>query len=194
MELDLPSIAYMGTTVRGGAGSGIVLQTGPRTAFGKIAVRLGERQPETVFQRGLRSFSIMLVRVTALLAGGIFVANSLLGRPILQSALFSLALAVGLPPQLLPAIVTVSLASGARRLARQRVVVKRLISIEDLGNIEILFADKTGTLTEGKISYREAVDPAGAASEEVLRLALLCSAGESSDPAASGNALDAALL
>jgi Mg2+-importing ATPase len=193
-ELGLRSVAYMGTTVRGGSGTGIVLQTGSGTTFGKIALRLGERQPDTAFQRGLRSFSVLLVRVTAVLAGSIFVLNSLLGRPILESALFSLAIAVGLTPQLLPAIVTVSLASGARSLARRRVVVKRLISIEDLGNIEVLFTDKTGTLTEGKISYREAVDPAGAASEEVLELALLCSAGESSDPAASGNALDAALL
>jgi Mg2+-importing ATPase len=194
MELGLRSIAYMGTTVRGGSGSGVVLQTGPHTAFGKIAVRLGERQPETVFQRGLRSFSILLVRVTALLAGGIFVANSLLGRPLLESALFSLAIAVGLTPQLLPAIVTVSLASGARRLARQRVVVKRLVSIEDLGNIEILFTDKTGTLTEGRISFQEAMDPAGASSAEVLRLGLLCSTSDSSDAAASGNALDTALF
>ncbi len=194
MELGLRSVAYMGTTVRGGSGTGVVLQTGLRTAFGKIAVRLGDRQPETVFQRGLRSFSILLVRVTAVLAGGIFVANSLLGRPILQSALFSLAIAVGLTPQLLPAIVTVSLASGARNLARRRVVVKRLISIEDLGNIEILFTDKTGTLTEGRISYQEAIDPAGAPNDEVLRFGLLCSAGDSSDPGGSGNALDEALL
>jgi len=193
-ELGLRSIAYMGTTVRGGSASGIVLQTGSRTAFGKIALRLGERQPETVFQRGLRSFSILLVRVTALLAGGIFVANSLLGRPVLQSALFSLAIAVGLTPQLLPAIVTVSLASGARRLARQRVVVKRLVSIEDLGNIEILFTDKTGTLTEGRISYEAAIDPAGASSDEVLRLGLLCTSSASLDSGASGNALDEALL
>jgi Mg2+-importing ATPase len=194
VELGLRSVAYMGSTVRGGSGTGVVLQTGARTAFGKIAIRLGERQPETVFQRGLRSFSILLVRVTALLAGGIFVANSLLGRSILESALFSLAIAVGLTPQLLPAIVTVSLASGARRLARKRVVVKRLISIEDLGNIEILFTDKTGTLTEGRISYETAMDPAGAPSDEVLRLGLLCSMSDGSDLAASGNALDAALL
>lgn len=194
VELGLRSIAYMGTAVRGGSGAGIVLQTGSRTAFGKIALRLGERQPETVFQRGLRSFSVLLVRVTALLAGGIFIANSLLGRPILQSALFSLAIAVGLTPQLLPAIVTVSLASGARRLARRRVVVKRLVSIEDLGNIEILFTDKTGTLTEGRISFQEAVDPAGVSSDEVLRLGVLCAGGMSADSEASGNALDAALL
>jgi P-type Mg2+ transporter len=194
IELGLRSVAYMGTTVRGGSGRGIVLQTGSRTAFGKIAIRLGERQPETVFQRGLRSFSILLVRVTAVLAGGIFVANSLLGRPILESALFSLAIAVGLTPQLLPAIVTVSLASGARNLARKRVVVKRLISIEDLGNIEILFTDKTGTLTEGRISFQEAMDPAGAPSDEVLRIGLLCASGDGADPAASGNALDVALF
>ena len=125
-----------------------------------------------MFQRGLRSFSILLVRVTAILAGGIFLANWLLGRPILESALFSLAIAVGLTPQLLPAIVTISLASGARNLARKKVVVKRLISIEDLGNIEILFTDKTGTLTEGRISFQQAIDPAGKPDDEVLRLGL----------------------
>jgi len=194
VELGLKSIAYMGTTVRGGSGTGIVLQTGPRTAFGKIAIKLGERQPETVFQRGLRSFSVLLVRVTAILAGGIFVANWLLGRSLLESALFSLAIAVGLTPQLLPAIVTISLASGARNLARKQVVVKRLISIEDLGNIEILFTDKTGTLTEGRISFQEAIDPSGSPSEDVLRLGLLCAIGDGTDPAASGNALDNALL
>src|ERR1700693_1355318 len=193
-ELGLRSVAYMGTTVRGGSGTGIVLQTGSRTAFGKIAIRLGERQPDTVFQRGLRSFSILLVRVTAILAGGIFVANWLLGRSLLESALFSLAIAVGLTPQVLPAIVTVSLASGARNLARNRVVVKRLISIEDLGNTEILSTDKTGALTEGRISFQQAMDPAGAPADEVLRFGLLCAAGDQSDPTASGNALDAALL
>lgn len=131
-SLGLRCAAYMGTTVKGGAGIGVVVATGSATEFGKIALRLGDRQPDTAFQRGLRSFSLLLVRVTALLAGGIFVINSLIGRPILESALFSLAIAVGLTPQLLPAIVTVSLASGARSLARNRVVVKRLISIEDL--------------------------------------------------------------
>ncbi|HYM50849.1 MAG TPA: magnesium-translocating P-type ATPase [Candidatus Limnocylindrales bacterium] len=194
-ELGLRSVAYMGTTVRGGAGRGVVLQTGSRTVFGRIALRLGEHQPETAFQRGLRSFSMLLVWVTAVLAGGIFIANwLLLHRPILESALFALAIAVGLTPQLLPAIVTVSLASGARRLARKKVVVKRLISIEDLGNIEILFTDKTGTLTEGRISFQAAIDPEGKASEEVLHLGLLCATISRSDPAASGNPLDDALL
>ncbi|MGA7910518.1 MAG: magnesium-translocating P-type ATPase [Candidatus Dormiibacterota bacterium] len=193
-ELGLRCAAYMGTTVRGGAGSGVVVSSGPATVFGKIALRLGERQPETAFQRGLRSFSILLVWVTGFLAGGIFIANSLLGRPVLESALFSLAIAVGLTPQLLPAIVSVSLASGARNLARKRVVVKRLISIEDLGNIEVLFTDKTGTLTEGRITFQKAIDPGGEPDAEVLKLGLLCAAGANVDPAASGNTLDAALL
>jgi P-type Mg2+ transporter len=186
--------AYMGTTVRGGSGTGVVVATGFETEFGKIARRLGERQPVTAFQRGLRSFSILLVWVTAILAGGIFVANTLLGRPALQSALFSLAIAVGLTPQLLPAIVTVSLASGARNLARKRVVVKRLISIEDLGNVEILFTDKTGTLTEGRITFRESLAPDGSADEHVLELGLLCTATSQFDATASGNPLDQALL
>ena len=193
-ELGLRCAAYMGTTVRGGSGSAVVVGTGSATAFGKIALRLGERQPETAFQRGLRSFSGLLVWVTGFLAGGIFVANSLLGRPILESALFALAIAVGLTPQLLPAIVSVSLSSGARNLARKKVVVKRLISIEDLGNIEVLFTDKTGTLTEGRISFQEAVDPGGEADPEVLKLGLLCAVGANADPEASGNTLDAALL
>ncbi|HYM97513.1 MAG TPA: magnesium-translocating P-type ATPase [Candidatus Sulfotelmatobacter sp.] len=195
MELGLRSIAYMGTVVRGGSGRGVVVRTGSGTVFGQIALRLGEHQPETAFQRGLRAFSLLLVRVTVVLAGGIFLSNwVLLHRPLLESALFALAIAVGLTPQLLPAIVTVSLASGARNLARRKVVVKRLISIEDLGNIEVLFTDKTGTLTDGRISYKDALDPLGEHSEEVLQLGLMCASGGSADAAASGNALDEALL
>ena len=193
VPLGLRPIGYMGTTIRGGSGKGVVVQTGSRTEFGKIALRLGEHQPVTAFQRGLGAFSTLLVRVTAVLAGTIFVLNFVLGRSLLESALFALAIAVGLTPQLLPAIVTVSLASGARNLARKRVVVKRLISIEDLGNIEILFTDKTGTLTEGRITFREAMDPDGNASEDVRNLALLSSPIDGPDAAASGNALDDAL-
>ena len=195
VELSLRSIAYMGTVVRGGAGRGIVLQTGPTTVFGRIALKLGEHQPETAFQRGLRGFSLLLVYVTVVLAGGIFFSNwLLLHRPVLEAALFALAIAVGLTPQLLPAIVTVSLAAGARNLAKNKVVVKRLISIEDLGNIEILFTDKTGTLTEGRISFQQAIDPQGAPSDEVLRLGLLCATAAGADPTASGNPLDEAML
>ena len=184
--LDLPCCAFMGTIVRGGDGRGVVVRTGPRTAFGAIALRLGERQTQTSFQQGLQAFSRLLATVTALLATSIFVINAALGRSLLQSALFALAIAVGLTPQLLPAIVTVSLATGARRLARRQVVVKRLVCIEDLGNIQVLFTDKTGTLTDGHISFTESLDAHGRADGHVRALGLSCS-----DKA--GNELDRAL-
>ena len=173
--LDLPSCAFMGTLVRGGDGRGLVVRTGPQTAFGAIALRLGERQGQTAFQQGLQSFSRLLATVTAVLAGSIFAINVVLGRSVLQSALFALAIAVGLTPQLLPAIVTVSLATGARRLARRRVIVKRLVCIEDLGNIQVLFTDKTGTLTEGHIAFTRPLDSLGEHDDRVRDLGLACS-------------------
>jgi Mg2+-importing ATPase len=192
--LALAPCAFMGTIVRAGSGLGLVVQTGGRTAFGAIALRLGERQPQTAFQLGLRSFSILLVRVTAVLAGSILVINIALGRSVLTSLLFALAIAVGLTPQLLPAIVTVSLSTGARRLAERSVIVKRLVAIEDLGNIEVLFTDKTGTLTEGRITFAAALDARGEPSNEVLRAGLLCNDAVVTDGrVVAGNPLDQAL-
>ena len=184
--LDLRSCVFMGTLVSGGGGRGVVVRTGSRTAFGAIAVRLGEQQGVTAFQQGLQDFSRLIATVTAVLAGSIFVINAALGRSILQSALFALAIAVGLTPQLLPAIVTVSLSTGARRLAKKRVIVKRLVAIEDLGNVEVLFTDKTGTLTQGKISFTQALDGTGKADDRVHVLGLACSDK-------TGNELDRAL-
>jgi P-type Mg2+ transporter len=192
--LDLPSCALMGTVVHAGSGLGVVVRTGPRTEFGQIATRLGQRHEQTAFQHGLRDFSGLLVRITSALAVSIFVINAALGRSLLESGLFALAIAVGLTPQLLPAIVTISLSTGARRLARARVVVKRLVAIEDLGNIQVLCTDKTGTLTEGRIRFEEALDAAGAPSLEVLRLGLLCNqAVVEGGRAVAGNPLDQAL-
>ena len=167
------SSCYSGTVVRGGRGLGVVVATGSRTRLGAVAGGLGERQPPTVFQRGLTSFAVLLARVTAILTAVIFVANFALGRPFLDSLLFSLAIAVGLTPQLLPAIVTVSLSTGARRMAKRSVLVKRLVSIEDLGDVDILFTDKTGTLTEGEIRLREALSSSGEPAPELVRLGLL---------------------
>jgi Mg2+-importing ATPase len=147
--VDLPSCAFMGTVVHQGSGRAVVVATGSATAFGKIAVGLGELQVETAFQGGLRGFSRLLVGVAAVLTISIFVINVVFSRPLLDALLFSLAIAIGITPQLLPAIVSVSLSTGSRELARKRVLVKRLVTIEDLGNIEVLFTDKTGTLTEG---------------------------------------------
>ncbi|MHB1568719.1 MAG: magnesium-translocating P-type ATPase [Solirubrobacteraceae bacterium] len=192
--LDLASCAFMGTVVREGMGLGVVVCTGGRTEFGAIALQLGERQPQTAFQLGLRDFSLLLVRVTAVLAGSILVINVVLGRSLLGSVLFALAIAVGLTPQLLPAIVTISLSTGAKRLAERKVVVKRLVSIEDLGNIVVLFTDKTGTLTEGHITFAGAVDAEGRPSDAVLRAGLLCNDASVSDgQVVGGNQLDQAL-
>ncbi len=167
--------AYAGTIVRGGRGVGVVVATGTHTRLGDVAGALRESQPPTAFQRGLTGFAVLLAKVTAVLTIIIFAVNTTLGRPVLDALLFSLAIAVGLTPQLLPAIVTVSLSTGARRMAKKSVLVKRLVSIEDLGDADLLFTDKTGTLTEGEIRLRDAVDPAGVAAPALIRLGLLCS-------------------
>ncbi|MDX6571804.1 MAG: P-type Mg2+ transporter, partial [Gaiellales bacterium] len=193
--VDLPGCAFMGTVVHQGAGRGVVVATGTATAFGRIATGLSERQADTAFQVGLRSFSTFLVKVAAVLTISIFVINVAFSRPLIDALLFSLAIAIGITPQLLPAIVSVSLSSGSRALARKRVLVKRLVAIEDLGNIEVLFTDKTGTLTEGTITFHEALDARGEASPEPLLYGLLCN--EATMTAAGpvgGNALDVALL
>jgi Mg2+-importing ATPase len=191
---DLSSIAFMGTVVTAGSGEGVVVATGPRTAFGGIAAGLGERHPPTAFQEGLAGFSRLLVSVAAVLCSAIFVINVALGRSVLDSLLFSLAIAIGITPQLLPAIVTVSLATGARRLTERRVVVKRLVIIEDLGNVEVLFTDKTGTLTEGRVTFEAALGSNGDPSPEVLAYGLACTEGTRTAAGVVGaNALDAAL-
>jgi P-type Mg2+ transporter len=174
-RLELPSCTFMGTVVRAGSGVGVVVQTGGRAEFGRIATQLGEGQPQTAFQLGLRDFSILLVRVAGALSVTILIVNLALGRPVIQSLLFALSISIGLTPQLLPAIVSVSLSTGARRLAQRKVIVKRLVAIEDFGNIEVFFTDKTGTLTEGRIRYAAALDATGADDEAVFRDGLLCS-------------------
>ena len=166
--------AYMGTIVRGGRGLGLVVATGMATRLGAVAGGLQEHQPATAFQRGLTSFAGLLAKVTGVLTISIFVVNAAIGHPVLDSLLFSLAIAVGLTPQLLPAIVTVSLATGARRMAARKVLVKRLVAIEDLGDADVLFTDKTGTLTEGEIRYRESVDATGSVRHDLNLQGLFC--------------------
>jgi Mg2+-importing ATPase len=195
VERGTGSCALMGTVVRTGSGVGVVVATGPRTSFGRIAAGLGERHAETAFQVGLHQFSVLLVRVAAVLTASIFVLNVLLHGSLLEALLFSLAIAIGITPQLLPAIVTVSLSTGSRRLARRKVLVKRLVSIEDLGNIAVLFTDKTGTLTEGHITFDRALDAAGAPAARAHLLGLVCNEATTDDAGhvMSGNQLDTAL-
>ncbi len=189
---DLTSCALMGTVVRSGSAVGVVVATGSRAEFGRIALGLGERQPETDFQAGLRHFSVLLLQVALVLTTLILVANLALHRPLIQSLLFSLAIAVGITPQLLPAVVSTSLATGSRQLARRKVLVKRLVCIEDLGDMDVLVTDKTGTLTEGRITYVAALDPTGSADEAVLGLGLFATDGDQAGIGV-GNPLDAAL-
>ncbi|MCU1574673.1 MAG: mgtA [Micrococcaceae bacterium] len=194
---DLTSCLFMGTVIQSGGCTGVVVSTGARAEFGRIALGLGEHQPQTEFQRGLRRFSFLLLRVAVILTSLILATNLLLGRPLIESLLFSLAIAVGITPQLLPAVVSTSLATGSRQLAARRVLVKRLVCIEDLGDMDLLVTDKTGTLTEGRISY-EAALPAhpGISAPALYLLALLATEADYSGGAPSllgQNPLDAAL-
>ncbi|MBI3418400.1 MAG: magnesium-translocating P-type ATPase [Verrucomicrobia bacterium] len=169
---------FMGTHVTSGTATALVVFTGAETEFGHISERLKLRPPETDFERGVRRFGYLLLEVTLLLVISIFAINVLLGRPALNSFLFALALAVGLTPQLLPAIISVNLAQGARRMAGQRVIVKRLAAIENFGSMDVFCADKTGTLTEGVATLHVALSPDGAPSEKTLRCAWLNSIHE----------------
>ncbi|GAA2753920.1 magnesium-translocating P-type ATPase [Amnibacterium kyonggiense] len=192
--LDLPCCALMGTIVHTGGGRGVVTAIGRGTAFGAIAAGLAEQSPRTAFQAGLSAFSRFLVGIAAILTVGIFVVNAAFGRPIIDALLFSLAIAVGITPEMMPAIVTVSLSAGSRRLAAQKVLVKRLVAIEDLGDIRTLFTDKTGTLTEGRTTFAEALDPSGAPDPGLLRWGLLCTESTPGPTGpVGGNDLDQAL-
>ena len=191
---DQPGCAFMGTIVHEGSALGVVVQTGSRTAFGRIAAGLSERQGQTAFEVGLSRFSRFLFGVAALLTAFIFIVNLALSRPFIEALLFSLAIAVGIAPEMMPAIVTVSLSSGSKALAAKKVLVKRLVAIEDLGNIEILFTDKTGTLTEGLIRFERSLDPLGQESNRPLLLGLVCNEAVATEHGpVGGNALDQAL-
>jgi P-type Mg2+ transporter len=170
---------YMGTHVISGSAKAIVVGTGKQTEFGKVSERLQLRPPETEFERGLSKFGYFLMEVTLILVVLIFVANVYLKRPVLESFLFSLALAVGLTPQLLPAIVSVNLARGAKQMAKKQVIVKRLAAIENFGSMNVFCTDKTGTLTEGEVKIHAAIDPQGQDSDRVLFYAYLNAASES---------------
>ncbi|HUJ07882.1 MAG TPA: magnesium-translocating P-type ATPase [Streptosporangiaceae bacterium] len=186
--------ALMGTVVRAGSGRGVVVATGSHAELGRIAVGLGAHQLETEFQAGLRRFSVLLVEVAIALTSTIFVINVVLHKPIINALLFSLAIAVGITPQLLPAVVSTSLAAGSRQMAMRKVLVKRLVCIEDLGDVDVLFTDKTGTLTEGRISFMRSVDFDGTPAGSALRWGLVCNeAAVSGGQVVGGNPLDVAL-
>jgi P-type Mg2+ transporter len=180
---------YMGTHVISGTAKAVVVYTGKLTEFGKVSERLKLRPAETEFEHGLSKFGYFLMEVTLILVVLIFVANVYLHRPVLESFLFSLALAVGLTPQLLPAIVSVNLARGAKNMAKKQVIVKRLPAIENFGSMNVFCTDKTGTLTEGMVKIHAALDVEEEESDRVLLYAYLNAASESG----YANPIDAAI-
>lgn len=159
---------FQGTHVISGIVTAIVVRMGEHTEFGKVSRLLRDEAPESDFEHGVRMIGYFLMEVTLMLVIAIFAINVYLHRPALESFMFSLALAVGLTPQLLPAIISVNLASGARRMAKAKVIVKRLASIESLGSMNVLCSDKTGTLTEGLVELEGAVNIDGQPDDGVM--------------------------
>lgn len=164
---------FTGTSVRSGTATVLVAATGPRTEFASIAAALERQIPETDFARGIRLFGYLMTEIMLAIVIIVFFANLMLHRPLIDSLLFSLALAVGLTPELLPAIISVTLARGARVMAANGVIVRRLDAIENLGSMDLLCTDKTGTLTEGVIHLDGWFDVDGNPSEEILLWARL---------------------
>jgi P-type Mg2+ transporter len=167
---------FMGTSVRSGLARLLVVRTGAATRFGDVARRLALRPPETEFDRGLRHFGYLLLTVMFVMVLVVFAVNVVMGRPALETLLFSVALAVGLSPELLPAILGVNLARAAQALGKRGVLVRRLNAIENLGSMDVLCTDKTGTLTEGIVQLAGAYDAAGTPDDSVRALGA-CNAG-----------------
>ncbi len=190
----LKNIAFMGTSIASGTGKGIVIATGKDTFFGKTAVYLKRKEPETDFQKNIKNFGNFLLKIIIAMTIFIFIANTILGKGILTSFLFAIALAVGITPEVLPIIMTITLSKGALEMAKEKVITKRLLSVEDFGNIDTLCCDKTGTLTEGFPSLQNYLDPNGKKDEKLLLYGLLCNSirGRKGGKI-SGNPLDRAI-
>ncbi len=164
---------FMGTHAISGTARALVVRTGCATEFGSVSDRLAAPPRPTDFEQGVGKFGYLLMEVTLMLVIAIFAVNVLMHKPVIDSFLFSLALAVGLTPQLLPAIISINLAHGAKRMAERHVIVKRLDSIEDFGSMDVLCSDKTGTLTQGVVTLSGAYDVRGGDSEDVVLYAYL---------------------
>ena len=165
---DAHNCVFLGTNIQTGIATAMVVHTGRKTAFGDIAERLSERQPETEFDRGIKQFGMMISKITLILVVFVFLVNSLHHRVFMDSFLFAVALAVGLTPELLPVIIAATLAKGAKRMAQKKVIVKQLASMENFGSVEIICSDKTGTLTEGEITLDRHLNVHGKDSSSVM--------------------------
>ncbi len=203
VEKQLENVVYLGTSVVSGNAAALVTATGHTTSFGAIAERLAARRPETEFDRGTRQFGLFIMRTVVFLVLFVFLVNAALKRDPFESLLFAIALAVGLTPEFLPMISSVTLAHGAVHMARKKVIVKNLASMQNFGSIDVLCSDKTGTLTSGRLGLDQHMDPFGAVSEVSFRYAYINSilqAGisnpvdESLRATQPANPLDAAIL
>ena len=178
-ETTLPrNLVFMGSSVVSGTAKALVLATGRKAQLGSIASALQKPPPPTAFAVGIQKFSLMIVQATVFLVLFVLLINLLFHRPLLEFFLFAVALAVGLTPELLPMIVSVTLSHGAMRMARKQVIVKRLSAIDDLGSMDVLCSDKTGTLTEAHIKLVREVDLGGQGSDTVMRMAQINAACE----------------
>jgi P-type Mg2+ transporter len=169
---------FLGTSVVSGTGTALVMATGKSTTFGDIATRLATKPPETEFERGTRQFGLLIMKTTIMLVLFVLLVSVVLHHNLLESLLFAVALAVGLTPEFLPMITTVTLGQGAVHMARKKVIVKHLEAMQNFGSIDVLCSDKTGTLTSGEMALDQHVDPFGAPSERVFLLAYLNSLHE----------------
>jgi Mg2+-importing ATPase len=175
--LDLPNAAFQGSSVLSGTARAVVVSTGARTYFGGIAEKLGRQRVLTSFDKGINSFTWLMIRFMIVMVAAVFLIIGFTKRdsahPWVDALLFGLAVAVGLTPEMLPMIVTVNLSKGAIAMARKKAIVKRLNSIQNFGAMDVLCTDKTGTLTQDRIVLERHVDVTNRESEDVLRYAYL---------------------
>ncbi len=192
----LSNFLFMGSTAVSGYGMGIVVATGPETFFGRTAAQFSAKVPESEFQTGIRKFGTMLTRVIFAMTLFVFIVNFGLGHgganPLADSALFALALAVGIAPEALPVIITIALSTGSAHLAKKKVIVKKLAAIEDLGNMDTLCTDKTGTLTDEALRFAKYVDLDKKDSRDVFEYSFLCNSAVGSKKI-RGNPIDSAI-
>ncbi|MDE1848672.1 MAG: magnesium-translocating P-type ATPase [Nanoarchaeota archaeon] len=186
--------AFAGTIVSDGEALGVVLATGNQTRLGKLSKEVVQEKPQIEFQKGISKFVNFLIKVVLILTVVIFAANAILKQNVLDSLLFALAIAIGMAPEMLPVILTVSMSLGAKIMSKKEVIVKRLISIEDFGNMDVLCTDKTGTITEGNIKLDDYFDINNRQNEDILLYGLLCNSAISHGKKISGNPIDAAIL
>jgi P-type Mg2+ transporter len=170
---DARSSVFLGTSIVSGSATAVVTATGKNTAFGDIVAHLAKRPPQTEFEHGIKKFSLLISRTVFFLVVFVFLVGIIFHKGTLDSALFAISLAVGLTPEFLPMIVTITLAQGASRMAKEKVIVKHLESMQNFGSIDVLCSDKTGTLTTGEMALSNCFDPQGQPSKRVLLFAYL---------------------